>query len=190
VGNPLHEYFYPQREGEMFGSIFLALFRAEIAVFVQALLLRRECLDITGGFPEETVFSDPDFIINLSRHFPCILLYEPMLYRRIHKGNHSHSTWVKGYEKGIALLQSYRGDPMVPRELLRTAVFKTYIHFGEKHLRYNERTKALHKFFRAWLMRPGSIVPLKKTCRAFLSLMNYFEPRRHKEHKGARRKTI
>jgi glycosyltransferase involved in cell wall biosynthesis len=191
--NPLREYFYSQREGKMMGSIFLSLFRSEIAVFVQALLLRRECLAVTGGFPEETNFSDSDFIIRLSRHFECVLLYEPMLYRRIHTGNHSQSTWATGHEKGISLLQSYRGDPLVPRDLLRTAVFKSYIRFGEKNLRYNERIKALHKFFKAWLVRPWSIVPWKKTGKVFfswLSFLNHGDTKaqwnifNHKEHKG------
>lgn len=163
------EYFYKQKEGLRCDDLFLSIFQSEIAVFTQALLIRKECLSITGLFKEVKSFSDADFIINLARHFKGIVLYEPLLYRRIHENNYIHSTWVKSYVEGIALIQSYSKDSSLPEGVVRDAIFRTYINFGEEHLGYKERRKAVYKFLKAWMYKPFSIVPFKKTGKLVLS---------------------
>jgi glycosyltransferase involved in cell wall biosynthesis len=170
-GQPL-EYFYSQKEGMICGQLFTSVFQSKIAGFIQALMIRKECLEITGGFKEDSSFSDADFIISLARSYKGIISYEPLLYRRLHGSNHSQSSWEKNYEAGLSLLRDYRSDPLLPQQLVRATFFRAYINFGEKYRVRRQPKKALQKFFHAWTYRPFSIVPLKKTIKLFLSVFN------------------
>ena len=171
-GKPL-DYFYRQRDGARYGHLFQAIFNSEIAVFIQALMMRKACLETTGLFLEKKSFSDADFILSLARHFPAVVLYEPLVFRRIHEANYIHGTWVKSCEEGLALLRSYRNDPLLPRRTLRRALFRAHIRFGEKYLGCGKRKNAGRQFFNAWLCRPFSIVPWKKAGRL---LLTYIRP--------------
>ena len=68
---------------------FLPLFlNLNIFTTAPSLLLRRECL-VAGGFDETKPFSDIDFITKLASRFKAVILYEPLLYRRLHDTNDS-----------------------------------------------------------------------------------------------------
>src|SRR6185295_9653685 len=88
VNQPV-DFFYKQREGLRYGDIFVSIFRSEISTTTPSLILRRQCLGIIGGFDETKPFSDIDFILKLASHFKAVILYEPLLYRRLHGANDS-----------------------------------------------------------------------------------------------------
>jgi len=163
------EYFYKQREGVKVGKVFMDYFRSELPGFTQALMLRRECIHVTGLFKEENKFSDLDFILRLAWHYPAVILYEPLFYRRLHNENYSSLSWEKSYYEGMELIRSYKEQRMVDPKLARESLFNLYINFGEDCLLHKKRGKALLNFFNAWTKRPGSIIPLKKTAKTFLS---------------------
>ena len=167
TGEP-KEYFYKQKEGMKFGDIFISLFNSEIAGFAQVLMFRKECVTVTGPFKEVKSFSDVDFIINLARHFKAVVLYEPLVYRRIHDENYIHLNWEKSYYEGLEIIQSYKGDDLLSSKIIRNALFRVYINFGEDCLQHKEHAKAIRNFFNAWRKKPFSIVPLKKGVKAIL----------------------
>jgi len=164
VDQPI-DFFYKQREGLRYGDIFAAIFKSEISTTIPSLVLRRECL-AAGGFDETRPFSDIDFITKLASRFKAVILYEPLLYRRLHDTNDSGANWVKGYEQGISLITLYKKK--LPASVVREALFKLYINFGEDYLLHKERRRALKYFFYAWKNRPLSIIPLKKTAKGIL----------------------
>src|SRR5437773_1573589 len=129
-------------------------------------MLRRECIDVACQFKETSSFSDIDFILSLAYYFKAVILYEPLLYRRLHDANDSNANWLIGYNKGIELIQTYKRD--LPVKIVRHALFRLYINFGEDCLLYKEKKKAIQHFFNAWKNRPYSIVPLKKTGKAII----------------------
>ena len=117
-------------------------------------------------------FSDIDFITKLASRFKAVILYEPLLYRRLHDANDSGSNWIKGYEQGVSLIGLYKKK--LPASVVREALFKLYINFGEDCLLHRERRKAIKYFFYAWQNRPLNIIPLKKTAKGVLQvLINY-----------------
>src|SRR5438046_10623424 len=65
-GRPV-DFSYKQREGTLFGDIFVSIFKSEISTTTPSLILRKECLSITGLFDETKAFSDIDFIIKIGR---------------------------------------------------------------------------------------------------------------------------
>src|SRR5258706_150544 len=163
------DFFYKQREGIKCDNVFISFFKSELSTTTPSLVFRRECIDSAGLFKETSPFSDIDFILSLAYHFKAIILYEPLLYRRLHEANDSNANWIKGYNKGIELIQSYKKD--LPAKIARDALFRLYINFGEDCLLYKERRKAIQHFLNAWKNKPYSIVPLKKTGKAIIQYL-------------------
>ncbi|MFI5186238.1 MAG: glycosyltransferase [Chitinophagales bacterium] len=171
INRPI-DFFYKEQEGMRYDNIFIPIFKSQISTTTPSLIFRKECLNIVGGFDETKPFSDVDFILKLAGHFKAIILYEPLLYRRLHDSNDSGTNWVNGYQQGISMIRLHKRK--LPSDIVREALFKLYINFGEDCLLHKERKKAIKKFFNAWLNKPASIVPLKKTAKAVLqALINY-----------------
>lgn len=166
-GRPL-EYFYKEQQGIRYGNILEPIFRSEIAGFIQSLMMHRECLKTVGGFKEDKPFTDGEFILALATHFKAVILYEPLLFRRLHESNYSGANWENGYMERIIVIQDYAKRGTVPGSTARDALFRLYINFGEKCLAYQQPGKAIGKFLKAWGTRPLSIVPLKKIGKSFL----------------------
>jgi len=166
IDEPIH-FFYGVKEGFRYGNILVPIFKSEISTTTPSLMIRKNCLDIVGGFDETKPFSDVNFFLRLASNFNGIILYEPLLYRRLHDNNDSGNNWILGYDQGIAMIHEY--EAKLPRGVARTALFKLYISFGEDYLARKKTTQAIKKFFIAWTKKPESAVPLKKTAKAVLS---------------------
>ena len=103
-GEPF-EYFYKERQGIKYDNFFISFFQSEVAGFTQALLFRKECIVIAGVFKETGSFSDADFIIDLAHHFKGVIIYEPLLYRRLHDVNYISQTGKKIIMKELRLFK-------------------------------------------------------------------------------------
>jgi glycosyltransferase involved in cell wall biosynthesis len=169
VAEPI-DHFYKQREGVRFDNVFTAIFKSEVAVFTQALMIRRSCLDVVGRFKEERSFSDFDFIVSLAKRFKAVILYEPLVFRRLHDENYISSTWEKSYYEGEAMIRKNKDE--LPAKIYNDALFRLYTNFGESCLRHKESGKAVGKFLTAWKYKPLSLIPFKKTVKAGLQLFN------------------
>lgn len=164
-GKPI-EYFYKQKEGIRYDDIFLAIFRAEVSTTMPSLMLRKECLQTAGVFKESKPFSDVEFILDLAKHFKAVILYEPLFYRRIHEANDSDTNWIKRHYEGIEMISSYKNS--LPKKIVTDSLFRSYLNFGEKCLKYKKRGKAISSFFSAWKQKPFSILPLRKSAKAII----------------------
>ena len=160
------DFFYRQKDGIKYDDVFLSYFKSEVPAFTQALLLRKECIGTAGSFKETKSFSDADFIISLARHFKAVILYEPLVFRRLHQTNWIDSNWRKSYYEGLKIIEEHRSE--LPAKIVRDALFRLYMNFGESYLARNYRTKAIGKFIRGWRYRPLSITPLKKIGKGIL----------------------
>lgn len=160
------EYFYEQRTGIKYDSIFISCFKSEVASFTQALMMRKDCLEKTGLFTEAGAFSDAEFIVRLAFNFRAVILYEPLVYRRLHANNYINDTWESSYYEGIGIIKLYEKnlEPFIVKE----ALYKLYINFGESCLKHKEIVKAIRKFLIAWNYKPLSMVPVKKIAKAIL----------------------
>jgi len=168
LNEPL-EYFYQQREGIRYDNIFIPFFKSEVATTMPSLILRKQCLLTSGLFKQSKPFSDVEFILDLARHFKAVILYEPLLYRRLHETNDSDSNWVKRHYEGIEMILSYKNS--LPQKILDDCLFRSYINFGERCLKYKKRRRAMSSFFSAWKLKPFSIIPYLKTVKlAFIFL--------------------
>lgn len=161
-GEPL-EYFYKKTEGIKFDNVFISFFKSELPGYTQALMLRKECIAVAGPFKEDKSFSDVDFILNLARHFKAIVLYEPLLFRRLHDSNSNQLSWEKSFYEGIELIQSYKKD--LSPKIARDALFGVYLNFGEACLTNKKEKKAAQQFLKAWKYKPFRIITFKKMAK-------------------------
>jgi glycosyltransferase involved in cell wall biosynthesis len=160
------DHFYKQKEGYRFGQLFIPYFQSELAGFTQALMVRKACLLNIGGFREEKSFSDVDCIIALAFDYPGLILYEPLVYRRLHDSNHSAWSSDKNHDEGITLIR--QNEKRLPASVYNQALFRLHINSGEKYIRQGIRKKAVKNFVTAWKYSPFSIIPLRKLAKAFL----------------------
>jgi len=160
------DFFYKVKDGFRYGNILVPIFKSEISTTTPSLMIRKHCLEVVGGFDETKPFSDVNFFLRLASHFNAIVLYEPLLYRRLHDKNDSGSNWILGYDQGISMIREY--ETKLPRGVARKALFKLYINFGEDYLVRKKTAQAIKKFFLAWTNNPVSVVPFKKTAKAVL----------------------
>lgn len=160
-GEPV-QYYYKQRGGEFFGNILLAFIRSEVAALMPSLLMRKQCLEGTGIFNEQRLFSDIEFMLRLAAAYDAVLMYEPLLQRRIHPDNTTNDNWKLGYDEYAALLSDYHRRGLVPARDARDALFRLFINYGEKYLYFQEPIPAAGRFLKAWQQRPLSVVPFKK----------------------------
>lgn len=165
-GEPL-DYFYKQNDGVRYDDILISIFKSEVAVFAQALMFRKNCLSATGLFKEEKSFSDFDFIVSLARHFKAVILYESLVFRRLHDANYITPNWEKSYYEGAAIILDNKS--YLPAKIYKDALFRLFTNFGEKCLYYKKRGKAIKNFLTAWGYKPLSFVPYRKTAKAILS---------------------
>lgn len=164
-GQPF-EFFYKQNNGFRYGDMLISFFESKTAATIPSLLFKKNCLQSTGYFEETGSFSDIDFILKLASHFKAVILYEHLFFRRLHKSNDNDKNWTKGYYHGAAVIHSYQ-KKLHPK-IVRNALFRLYINFGEDHLLHKNRLVAIRKFLLSWKYKPYSIIPLKKAGKAFL----------------------
>lgn len=164
LNEPL-EYFYKQREGIKYGNTFIPFFKSEVAATTSTLILRKECVQVIGGFKIKPL-SDVNFILSLANNFNAIILYEPLFYRRLHDTNLSSLNWEKRQYQGLEMIRSYKSS--LPPKLVADSLFRAYINFGEQYLQHRKSGKAICQFFKAWKNKPFSIVPLKKMAKGIL----------------------
>lgn len=170
-GEPF-EYFYKQREGTRFDNIFLSIFRSEVAVWTQALLVKRESIKVAGHFSETHNFADPEFIFRIAYHCKAVILYESLIYRRLHDTNYSVLNWEVSHKQGIDVIRSYRNKNLLSSKLATDVLFRSHINFGEKCLRYKMNKQAIESFINAWKQKPLSVISYKKIAKALISYLN------------------
>lgn len=170
TGEPL-EYYYKQQEGFRYGDIFIAFFRSEASLLPQTLLFRRTCMPVIEEHVRTDPNSDVEFLLGLALHYKAVILYEPLLYRRLHNESASSSNWEKGYHEGLEFINRYKKSRNLPAALANDSLFRLYIHFGEDYLKHKGRFKAIGQFLKAWKYKPLSVVPIKKAGKAMLNYL-------------------
>ena len=153
----------------MEGNVFLGCFQSEVSGYTQALLLRKECITVAGRFQEHQTFTDFEFIISLAYHFNAVILYEPLVFRRIHQTNYIHSNWKQSMDEGIEIIRKHRS--MISKEIANNSLFRLHIDYGEKYLELRQYWNAIKQFNKAWLNKPLTIIPAKKITKSLWKLL-------------------
>ncbi|MGZ3924051.1 MAG: glycosyltransferase family 2 protein [Flavisolibacter sp.] len=159
-------FYYKQRTGTSQGDLFVPFFESKVVAATPSLLFRRECLD-TVSYSDQSEFGDVQFILALAKNYKGVVLYEPLLFRRVHNSNHSLLNRANQHHRGVDLIKFYKKD--LPRAVFNNALLRSHINHGELCLSEKERINAILEFIQAWRYQPLSIIPVKKIVKALAS---------------------
>jgi glycosyltransferase involved in cell wall biosynthesis len=165
------DFFYRQTSGMEYGPMFDRFCNARLTGYTQVLMFRKHCIDTVDYFPEHRLYTDLSFIGNLAYHFKAVLLYEPLMMRRLHNSNITSSDQDYMNAEFFEVMAEFRDKKMLSASVFNDTVFKAYVHFGEECILRGLRFKAISKFMYAWKYKPFSIIPLKKIGKTFVSLL-------------------
>ena len=163
-GKPL-VFFYKQRSGLKMDDLFLSFFKSELMTSPATLTFKRRCLD-TVVFSKNIELGHIHFILDLTLHFKGAILYETLLYRRLHETGYSAINHTKRHNDGLELIRHYKH--LLPQQVYSKALLKSHINFGETCLKEKLRLKAAKEFFHAWSHQPFNAIPVKKIVKALL----------------------
>jgi glycosyltransferase involved in cell wall biosynthesis len=102
-------------------NIFDWLRDSRFLVYNPTLVMRKNCFEKTGMFSESMVSGDYHFIMRLAYHFEAGILYEPLVWRRIHDTNMSKEVAFENYAEFIATFELLYRNRWVGKRHLRAA---------------------------------------------------------------------
>lgn len=165
----VYEMYYKNKTGVNYGNLFIDFCKGNISGLLPTLLFKKKCLNTIGYFEEDASFTDFSFIGKLCYHFNGLVIYQQLLYRRIHTENHSTTNWEKDYTHYFKTMHHFINLKMLDEKLGKEILYKPYLKFGEHYLSINNKSKALHNFYKAWKIKRTSLPAIKKIIKAIIS---------------------
>lgn len=157
---------YDRPEGTEVMKMFLAYCRGEVPVNIQTVMCRRSCIEQSGYFNTDKIFTDYSFIGKLAYYFKALIMYEPLLLRRLHDSNNVNTNWALDYAEYQDTIKTFIKDGWLSMSDVSDKLFLSYINLGEKYLSVADRQAALNSYLKSWKYRPLSIIPAKKLIKA------------------------
>ncbi len=158
---------YTNRQGVEFASIFNRLKENRFVVYNPTLVMRRSCIEKTGWFNEDMLFcSDYHFNMRLAYHFNAGIIYESLLWRRMHDTNRSTLVSVENYEGFVQTFEYLYAQNMVSKKYLQKAKGHAYLNIGHAFKRQRNLPAARHHYWQSLkhnLLQPFCYLYLLKT---------------------------
>lgn len=154
--------YYSLTEGVYTGNIFKDYCTAKRLAHIQTLLFKKDCLEATGMFNENRMFTDYSFIGNLAYHYEAVVINKPLFLRRLHNNNNVNTGWIDDFKEYQETVLSYVAEGRLSYKSIKNTLLLSYINLGEKYLRAGNKALAINSYLRAWKCKPLSIVPIKK----------------------------
>ncbi|OSZ82484.1 hypothetical protein CAP35_04225 [Chitinophagaceae bacterium IBVUCB1] len=159
--------YLAKQSGTDTGNFFTDICRGKMLVFIQTVMLRRECLNKTGNFNENRIFTDFSFIANLAHHYTAAVLYECLFFRRLHSGNNINANWQIDYDEYIDAISTYKMQGYLSKAEANDILFYGWVNYGNACAQQNQPAKARQNYIAAWRYKPLSIVPVKKLLKSY-----------------------
>jgi glycosyltransferase involved in cell wall biosynthesis len=160
---------YKDQQGIECVNIFNRLKENRFVVYNPTLVLRRSCFEKTGWFNEDMRFcSDYHFNMRLAFHYDAGIIYESLLWRRMHDTNRSTRIPVENYEGFVQTFEYLYRNNMVSKKYLHKAKSHAYLHIGHIHKQQQNLPAARHHYWQSLkynLLQPLCYWQLLKTYR-------------------------
>lgn len=170
AGEVLSPRTYTNRQGVECTNIFNRLKENRFVVYNPTLVIRRSCFDKTGWFDEEMSFgSDYHFNMRLAWHYKAAIVYESLLWRRLHDANESSQIPVENYEGFVQTFEYLYRHNMVSKKYLYKAKSHAFLHMAHVLKQQRKLPAAREHYWRSLkydLLQPVCYWQLLKTFRA------------------------
>ena len=130
-------------------NIFEWLCQNRFLVYNNTLVIRKECFGKTGPFDESMVSGDYHFIMRLAYHYDAGILYEPLVWRRVHDSNMSEQFPFENYQEFIATFEHLYRNRWVEKRHLRAARSVAYFKMAILHEKKGELPRARRSYLRS-----------------------------------------
>jgi glycosyltransferase involved in cell wall biosynthesis len=169
-GEVLSPRTYSNRQGVEYANIFSRLTKNQFVVYNPTLVMRRSCFENTGWFDEDMLFcSDYHFNMRLAYYYDAAIIYESLLWRRIHDDNRSTNVPVENYEGFVETFEYLYQQNMVSKKYLQRAKSHAYLNIGHAFKQQRNLSAARHHYWQSLkynLLQPFCYWQLLKTFRA------------------------
>jgi len=160
--------FLKTTEGIKYENMFYPYCIGERGVFIQTIMVWKYLIEKAGYFGEQYIFTDYSFMGNLAYHYTVAIIYKPLLKRRLHANN---SIWfhVKEQEdEFLEIIHTYKNKGWLPSPIARESLFRYYVKTGNAIAEDGKKRLAYRYYFKCWMIRPWSIIPLKKIVKTLI----------------------
>ncbi len=164
----IKDTFYTIEHGNVCADFFKSMCKGETLVFIQTIMAWRTLIDATSLFRENRAFTDYSFITNLASKHKGVVIYTPLLKRRLHEGNNTNFNWVADYDEHIETIQRYKHDGRLSAAFANHVMFVVSISKGIGYMKYRQPQQARMAFIQSWQYNKMSIIPLKKIIRSYV----------------------
>ncbi len=157
-------------------NIFGWMKQSRFLVYNPTLVLRKGCLDRVGTFDETMPSGDYHFNMRLAHDYDAGIIYESLLWRRVHESNFSNETPIENYEEYLATFEYLYARRMLEKKYLVKARANAFFKMGNIYLEKGDRQQARKAFIRALSQNPlrlrawrrwmTSLRPVKANSRA------------------------
>jgi glycosyltransferase involved in cell wall biosynthesis len=169
-GEVLSPRSYNNRQGVEYANIFNRLKENRFVVFNPTLVMRRSCFEKTGWFNEDMLYcSDYHFNMRLAWHFTAGIIYESLLWRRMHDSNRSTKISVENFEGFVETFEYLYQQNMVSKKYLQKAKSHAYLNIGHAFKQQRNLPAARHHYRQSLkynLLQPFCYWQLLKTLSA------------------------
>jgi glycosyltransferase involved in cell wall biosynthesis len=160
---------YKDKQGVECVNIFDRLKENRFVVYNPTLVIRRSCFEKTGWFDENMPFgSDYHFNMRLAWQYDAGIIYESLLWRRLHDANESNQIPVENYEGFVQTFEYLYRHNMVSKKYLHKAKSHAYLHIGHVLKQQQNLPAARHHYLQSLkynLLQPACYWQLLKTYR-------------------------
>lgn len=169
----IKDMFYMPEQGSVCADFFKSMCKGETLVFIQTIMVWRTCISDAFAFRENRTFTDFSFITNLASKYIGIVIYIPLLKRRLHGGNNTTFNWVADYDEHIETIQRYKHDGRLSHAFANRVMFVVSISKGIGYMKYGQPQLARKAFIQSWQYNKMSIIPFKKIIRSYVKRRNW-----------------
>ena len=158
----LEPAYHKPNTGISVANIFKEYSTARLLFHITTLIFRKSCLEKTGMFNENRLFTDYSFVGRLAYYYDAIVFYEPMLLHRVHAANNISTNWAADFEEYQEAAKQFIKDDWIDYKTVSQTLFFSYINLGEKFMGIKDKHGAIKNYLKAWQYKPFSIIPAKK----------------------------
>ena len=166
--NNLEPAHYKQISGIRLDSLFEEYCMATFNVSIGTVMYDKTAYKEPLSFNENSVFTDYSFIGRLAYECMGAILYEPLLYRRLHATNNTGTNWALDFKEYQNTVKSYVSEGKIAKEKVAHSLYLSYINLGEKYLKNGHRAKAIRSYLQGWIYKPFNLITFKKVIKALL----------------------
>jgi len=145
----LIEHSYHSDQLKECSSIFDRMRKSKFLVYPFTLVIRKNCLEKVGWFDEDLISGDYHFIMRLAYLFKAGILYEPLVWRRVHDSNMSNQYPFENYGEVIATFELLYRNRWIETKHLRTARSIAFYRMAELLDKMGKRVEARKQFIRS-----------------------------------------